>query len=145
MSDWTHVAAVVRIDDFRFGGSADDAYFDKLFGRQCLWTSDHDIWEYAAQNPEEFLPMGSEGSLQKTVWINPEEHHLDAYTVTIFGDLRDYDDAISIVKWFKSICDKIVVRQATITVDTGYSSITYTYSEADKLNPSWDTKLKLET
>lgn len=52
-----------------------------------------------------------------TVWTNPDKQALSAYTVSIFGDLRDDDDPDAIVEWFKYKCRKLDVRQACITVN----------------------------
>ena len=108
MSNWTHVLASIRIDDLRWNDSVPD--FDKLIGKECLWED---------SPTENTLPLGSEGSLQKSVWINPRESDCAAYTVTIFGDLRDTDSAETYIEWFKGKCAEIeqnyVIRQAFIT------------------------------
>ena len=103
MSSWLHVAAVMRIDDIRVDDDHKDPNFDKLIGKECLYTSSVSRWKDVKKHPENYLPMGSEGSLRKSVWINPDKSHCAAYTVTIFGDLRDrYEsDADMIISWFK--------------------------------------------
>ena len=123
MSNWLHVAGVIRIDAIRFKND-DESDFDKLIGKECLWKSSEKVWIDANKNPDSYLPMGSEGSLQKSVWINPNLSHINAYIVTIFGDLRDRGNIDEIIEWFKRICKKIEtdemyigVRQAVITVD----------------------------
>lgn len=126
MSNWTHVAGVIRIDDIRFDNRLPD--FDKLVGKECLWESPHELWEEAENHPQNFLPMGSEGSLEKSVWINPDYSCMAAYTVSIFGDLRDHDDQNAIVRWFKDKVEEIsktyMIRQATITVKNEYYGCT---------------------
>lgn len=114
MSNWTHVAAVIRIDDLRFMHEPYD--FDKLIGKEVYYDDAISIWDDAEKYPKNYLPMGSEGSLHKSVWINPSEDSLSAYTVSIFGDLRDHDNPQEIVEWFKSKVENLSVRQATITV-----------------------------
>lgn len=117
MSSWIHVNAVMRIDDLRFDDSVPD--FDKLIGKEYLYDSPRSVWDDMIHNPDLYLPMGSEGSLQKSVWINPDKSYAAAYSVMIFGDLRDCDeeDAEKVIKWFKDKCNKIsVVRDAVITV-----------------------------
>ena len=94
MSNWTHVAGIIRIDDL---------------GR-CLGTS------YLNFERLINLPCGSEGALKMQVWENPDKSSLAGYTVSVFGDLRDHDSADEIVEWFKEICAIFVVRQAAITV-----------------------------
>jgi len=137
MSNWTHVAGIIRINDiFR------DKYidFDKLIGKECLFESEMDIWNDAERNPKDYLPMGWEGSLEKSVWINPEEDCVPAYTVSIFGDLRGDDNPQAIVDWFADKCKLINdcdygcwVRQATITVHNEYNgTVNWTYKREEE-------------
>lgn len=118
MSNWTHVAAIARIDAIRW--THDDSLdIEKLFGKECRFESSSEVWREVDEHPERFLPMGSEGSLRMSVWANPDLSNMAAYTVSIFGDLRDHDDGQVIIEWFKSKLselDYIPVRQATITV-----------------------------
>lgn len=99
MSNWTHVAAIARIDSFK-----DNVDFTKIFGKECTFYDPQEIWNEFHNSPESFLPMGSEGSLTMSVWTNPETNCLAKYTVSIFGDLRGHEDALDIICWFK---DKI--------------------------------------
>lgn len=119
MSNWTHVAGIIRIDDIRFDNNLPN--FDKLIGKECLFESSSEIWNEMEIHPHDFLPMGSEGSLEKSVWINPDKSCMSAYTISIFGDLRDHDNPNKIIEWFKNkikdILKDYVVRQAVITVD----------------------------
>lgn len=117
MSIWTHVAGVIRIDDFRLSRETPD--FDILIGKECLWDNEHSVWEDQEANPDKYLPMGSEGSLEKSIWINPDRDQLAAYTVTVFGDLRDYDKVDEIKNWFESVCNRlgVCVRNAVITIE----------------------------
>lgn len=143
MSNWTHVAGVIRVDDFRIVGEWTSENFDDMFGKECLYGDPTPVWDDAIENPDKYLPMGSEGSLQKHVWINPNTSHVAAYTVSIFGDLRDHDSAKKIITWFKEKCDKCLVRQAVITVYNEHNGVmTYTYDENDKEDPNWENKLK---
>lgn len=127
MSVWSQVAGIIRIDGIQ--SLYDDIDFDKIIGKECLWHSDLSVWEDQQANPEKYLPMGSEGSLEKSIWINPDKRSLTAYTVSIFGSLRDHTDVDGIIKWFKDICDKNWVRNAVITIDNDLVGIkTYTYN-----------------
>ena len=114
MSNWTHVAGIVRID----GWVEDDHEmdFDKIFGKECLYESPDEVWRDLDEHPNDYLPFGDEGTLQKTVWINPHPECADRYVVSIFGDLRRHDDPNEIVIWFKQICDNLGydVRNACI-------------------------------
>lgn len=130
MSNWTHVAGIIRIDSMRIFD--EDIDFDKVIGRECLWDDDMKIWDEMEKHPKRFMPMESEGSLRKVVWDNPNKDSVAAYTVSIFGDLRDHDDSDEIIKWFKKICKKFIVRSAVITVDNelnGNRFWNYTYGD----------------
>ena len=124
MSAWTHVAAIVRVDYIRMFDNLAGPDWDAIFGKECLFFEFIGKWGDAMAHPETYLPMGSEGSLRKTVWTNPDLSHADAYTVSIFGDLRDYDSPETIIEWFKKIVnsDSLDVRQACITVTNCYES-----------------------
>ena len=116
MSNWTHVAGIIRIDDFRFEDTILD--FDKLIGKELRFEDCFEKWHDARKHPEEYLPQGSEGSLKKSMWINPDKAEITAYTVSIFGDLRDHDDPQEIVDWFKKICSRFTsIRNAVIVVE----------------------------
>ena len=132
MSVWTHVAGIVRVDGIVCFGDID---FDKVFGKECLWNSNDDIWNDADLNPHNYMPMGSEGSLNKSVWINPDTYCMARYTVSVFGDLRDYDDSKAIIEWFENSCDKVAVRQAVLTIEVeGKKPIVYHYRNYRKEN-----------
>ena len=154
MSRWLHVAAIVRIDSF--GGLFEDESecltkemdsIKNVFGRQLLFD-DHKAWEEYREHPERFLPMGSEGSLQMSLWINPKDYMAARYTVSIFGDLRDRFNCQSIIDWFKDRCGKMeswAIRNACITVTNEVSTYTSSTTEqyggneldADNSNIIW--------
>lgn len=126
MSNWTHVAGIIRVDGLGF------VDFDKLLGKECLWESPEEVWDDMRNNSDDYLPMGSEGSLQKSVWINPDEHSLAAYTVSIFGDLRDHNSAKEIVDWFKKKCEGLWIRNAVITAQNELNGTeTWTYGQKE--------------
>ena len=74
-------------------------------------------WNEASDHPEHFLPIGSEGSLQMSVWENPDESCMNVFTISVFGDLRDHDSIEEIIKWFDEKCSQLWIRQAVITVE----------------------------
>ena len=144
MSVWTHVAAVFRIDWLTVGmdGPRINCYvkprWDEVTGKaiyECDWLTDddyelqrlHESWNEYREHPEQFMPTGSEGSLQRVVWVNPDSHCAARYTVTVFGDLRDYDDHEAIKKWFDSVCEKCHIRQAVCTCDVSGDLHTWTW------------------
>lgn len=131
MSNWTHVAAIVRIDCIRFSG-ADHMDFDKIFGKERLWGAPKEVWDEYKKHPDHFLPSGSEGTLQKSVWENPDIGSITSYTVSIFGDLRDHDDPNAIIEWFKQKVDPLPVRQAIITVRNAYNgTVNWVYESSE--------------
>lgn len=120
MSNWTHVAAVFRIDDLAFTDNRPD--LDKVFGKECIWGDDFSAFcrehDKQREHPEDYLPMGSEGSLHKSVWENPDDSAAAHWTVTVWGDLRDHENAEEIETWFRGCCNqlKFWLRQAVLTV-----------------------------
>lgn len=133
MSAWVHVAAIARIDYLPILHNGEEIDFDTAFGKECLCGWGSEEFEYATEHKDEFLPMGSEGSLRKTVWVNPHKNHADQYTVSIFGDLRDVTSGRWIVDWFKKKLDDMYVRQAAITVMSDYDEdVTWTYGEDEE-------------
>ena len=132
MSNWTHVAGIIRVDYIKWDEDTPELDFDKLIGKEC---HDYDAFVDADKHPELYLPMGSEGSLQKSVWTNPDDSCCPRYVVSIFGDLRDHDSVDEIIEWFKNKCKSLdgKVRQATVTVYNEYHGTkSYTYGEEEK-------------
>lgn len=132
MSNWTHVAGVMRIDDFRFDESVPN--FEKIFGKELRWEDD---WP-ENEEEEKYLPIGSEGSLEMSVHVNEDIYCMAAYVVTIFGDLRDHDSPDEIINWFKEKCELaknefIDVRQAAIIVENEWNGTRiWSTNEEDK-------------
>ena len=136
MSIWTHVAGVIRIDDFRMDDRTNAQIkrdLTNLIGKELSFYDSDRKWNDQERHPEKYLPCGSEGSLKASIWINPKKSSLAAYPVTIFGDLRDYDSANEIILWFNKKINEIrehyMVRQATITAETeGIDTKSWTFS-----------------
>lgn len=128
MSVWTHVAGIIRFDGFRIDDVKLD--WDKIVGKELNWGDPYEIWADRDKNPKTFMPCGSEGSLNKVIWENPDKSSLASYTVSVFGDLRDYDDLTEIKKWFAEVCRKLWVRNAVITAECELGS---------RLTAHWDT------
>ena len=131
MSQWLQVAAIARIDSLRFNPvSTEEATekFEAIFGKECSWDSGN--FDDAFEHPESYLPMGSEGSLAMNVWVNPDIHCLDSYTVSIFGSLRDRgeEDAKQIIEWFRNKVSSIATRNAIIDIDSGNSHRIWVYN-----------------
>lgn len=129
MSNWTHVNGVFRIDCIR--SLEDEPDFTKIFGKQCLYHESGELWDEKEKHPELFLPSGSEGTCMISVWDNPNKDYTDAFTVSIFGDLRDHDSTEEIMDYFKAVCEKLDnfhIRQAVMTAENewfGTQTATY--------------------
>ena len=127
MSNWTHVAGIIRVDGLPILPKVD---FDEIIGKECLFNSPVEVWDDMEKHPDSYLPMGSEGSLQKIIWENPNKNCLASYTVSIFGDLRDHHSTSDIIEWFKKKCESLWMRNAVITVTNEVCGTeTYTYEE----------------
>ena len=109
MSQWTHVNGIIRIDAIRMLRPK-----KPNIGIPSFWQDEHQAKD---------IPCGSEGSLNAELWTNPSESALSAYTVSIFGDLRDYDDAEAIVSYLNQITDGCMVRSGICEIDVEYKFI----------------------
>lgn len=114
MSIWTHVAAIIRIDAIKgFAGPQTKKDIEDILGPMALWDGKDEDWDACS------LPCGSEGSLQYQIWENEDKCSASAYTVSVFGDLRDYNETGSIQKWFNDFCDSfLMIRQAVCLAET---------------------------
>lgn len=123
MSNWTHVAGIIRVDAF-FSKEVD---FDELIGEE---------WHYGDKfhlSANGFLPDGSEGSLIKSVWEDTDSSNIARYTISVFGDLRDHHDPQAIIDWFKGKCENLPIRQAIITVWNEWNgTLDWRYDEYDE-------------
>lgn len=97
MSQWTHVNASIRYDTHIGIGLPDFGYN---------------------------VPEGSEGPLTISIWQNPHRMMSASHTVSIFGDLRDYNDVEEILRYFTRITtenydsmdSKLDVRSGTLEI-----------------------------
>ena len=123
MSQWTHVAGVIRLD-WLGALSGRELPLNQVLGN--IVTFDDPI------EKETPLPAGSEGSLEYTVWTNPRGSAMAHYTIAIWGDLRDYEDAHGIINWFRALMQtslsaygfngivKDLCRAAILKIDVEY-------------------------
>lgn len=128
MSVWSQVAMIFRIDYIDWNGNG-ELNFEEIFGKTYSWEKREDY----QLNPDSYLPMGSEGSLDMAVWVNPDKCCVDRYTVSIFGSLRDHEhkDVEELIEWFNKKCERLEPRQAVLTIDNNLmGTITKTYCEA---------------
>ena len=106
MSIWTSVAAGIRVDHLRLNGLTGGKPIKDIIGEPCLVEK----W-----NDKTTIPCGSEGSLEYIINENEDIRFIPAYVVTIYGDLRDYEDVDAIYDWLYNLCKQIE--------KTGYMSI----------------------
>lgn len=107
MSTWTHVSGCIRVDSFSFMPQPD---FKKIFVKN-LWDEKDD--------GECNMPSGSEGSLDYRIIRNPNPDAMSAYTIAIFGDLRDFgkEDKEDLVNWWNKVLNECgMIRQAVLQV-----------------------------
>ena len=120
MSQWTHVCGCIRYDALRMAGMPYNTLCEikKLVGNQVTFDDPKDKWD--ACN----VPCGSEGSIQFVFWSNPHLTSLAAFTVSVFGDLRDFgkEDVPKIKEWFERITKGkgIIVRNAILEICVEY-------------------------
>ena len=117
MSNWTHVNASFRIDSI---SKITDKEISDVFGEVVSYRDSSEVLDeifYDSSKKNKYLPMGSEGSLDISIWRNPDENCLASTTVTVFGDLRDYNSFDEIEKWFIRCCESFMIRQAVCQVD----------------------------
>ena len=104
----TQIAAIIRVDYIR--PLMEPINFDKIF--DTSWIGD---------------------SIKKNIWENPDESHMAAYTVSIFGDVNQNIDESKIIEWFKcNISDVWWTRQACITVNTSDGKTLSWHLDKDK-------------
>lgn len=110
MSIWTHVSAILRIDDMSVYGD-NPTNWSKVFIEST----------YGHWNENCNLPKGSEGSLNVNISAIEEEGIEYMKTVSIFGDLRDYEDILGIRDWWVNIRDQLPkdcdIRQGILLAD----------------------------
>lgn len=126
MSQWTHVNASFRLNSF---GKINDKEIINVFGKPVDYYHMNKIeydehWEI--NDKEQYLPIGSEGTLEINIWHNPDKSCIASTTVSVFGDLRDYGSFDEIKEWFNRCCDAFSIRQAFCQVDVeGYGTKTF--------------------
>lgn len=116
MSQWTHVCGCIRYDALRMFGMPYSTLDEikKLVGNTVSFEDPEEKWDKCN------VPCGSEGSIQFVFWSNPSLTALAAYTVAVFGDLRDFgkEDVHKIEEWFKRVitAKNIMVRNAIVEI-----------------------------
>lgn len=109
------MAAIIRIDSIKGFGVGPQSKEDikKVLGPIAMPFGPRKDWDNCT------LPCGSEGSLVYNIWENDDDSDIPAFTVSVFGDLRDYEETDSIQTWFNQLCDSFpIIRQAIYLAET---------------------------
>lgn len=123
MSQWTHVVAAIRFDALRMIGLPDQK---PNLGKTCSFESGSAAWDACD------VPCGSEGSLQHSLWENPDRNDLPAYVATIWGDLRDYSNVQEIIDYLNRVTAGKMVRQGVASIDVEYQPLIVAHHDRDK-------------
>ena len=119
MSQWTHVCGCIRVDALRVLENDEKANIEKILGH---------IVNYGDSDTETTIPRGRGASLKYQIIENPDISCTAAFTIPIWGDLRDYNDVTEIKEWFKSVCDQLFIRNAVINIEVEHGeSVAYIY------------------
>mgnify|MGYP000358827723 CR=1 FL=1 len=101
MSVWTHVVSDFIVKDFK---RLTDEKIYNIIGREGEpGERDASI---------KYLPMGSEGSLKADI-----TRFKDRLLISVFGDLRSYENFDEIKSWFNECCKSLKVEQAFCKAD----------------------------
>ena len=142
MSFWTQVNATFEFDNYYMDEHKEDnktKMFDDIFGKAVTYTdftnaiddgSYDTLWADMENNPDKYLPCGSEGTLKKFVYTRKLSNGSKEYLVKVCGGLRDFWDDEPIKKWFKRVCSSKAIETAYIRIELeGISPIFVVYEE----------------
>lgn len=140
MSFWTYVSAEFTFDTHYLKENkkrVDEKLLDDIFGKTVRFQDmvEH-TFDDIEKHPENYLPMGSEGSLKKSVWVKQTKTEKGgiAYKskhVRVHGSLRDVWDAEPAKEWFKRVCNKPEISYGAIKIelDGGISPVIMVYEQ----------------
>lgn len=119
MSIWTHVAGCIRVDSI-------DCIHDitpeikKIF-KSCSFDSPREDWDKCN------MPCGTEGSVQWSLWVNPDKSAMASHVITLFGDLRCYgkDEEKEITLWWKRTISKLNTCKGSFGVRDAILSVRF--------------------
>ena len=116
MSQWTHIAGIVRIDAIMQDHTTVKPHVKECFGNTVSFDDKSEVWDKCT------VPYGSEGSLQYDIVYSGHQDlegtiktaSFSWGTVQIWGDLRDYDNHEEIYKWLVKVSSKLKERHLYI-------------------------------
>ena len=134
MSFWTYVKSEFIFDSFYLHDNKikiNEKFLDEVFGKTVRYTDWNDeLIKDVEENPDNYLPCGSEETLEKEVWtercLNAESESIDhgryklnRERVKVTGSLRDFWATEPIIKWFKRVCNHPSIGYAWVIIDRG--------------------------
>lgn len=153
MSQWTHVAGLIRLDSMCYEHEKKDRWIERNKKEILLegilgpilkwhsWDADEDLdkiskeWDRISEICK--LPRGSEGSIEYKIITDFDTESVTAFDIAIYGDLRDFGmkQVSDIQKWFYDTCKELDnsddfsgVRMATLCVAVeGEGRINFAY------------------
>lgn len=118
MSQWSHINGNIRVDSLCGLLPDETPKFNEIF-KTCNFEDEEEKWNNCN------VPCGSEGSVQVSIYQNPDPSCLSQYSISIYGDLRDYSNKDEVKQWFEEICTKkdLIIRNAELTCEVEYDAI----------------------
>lgn len=119
MSVWTHVAGIIRLDSLGaviLRGSPEE--INRRVKEAIVKTLGQTSSLDSPSDQPCTVPTGSEGSLQYEVSHTGGEHELAWGHVSIWGDLRDFEeeDVVELKAWWERILTKLQPNPAMKTM-----------------------------
>lgn len=146
MSEWTHVAGMIRVDSMCYEHEKDARWLERnrkenilegILGPILIWKDgDEGYKEWKRISKVCKLPRGSEGSIEYKIITNFDTESITAFDIAIWGDLRDFgvDETHNIQRWFYNLCAELEenkefhgVRMGVIYLTGNAGNITFTY------------------
>ena len=117
MSMWSHINGNIRLDEFMFH---DTEKVKSILGKMAVYNKENSglpIKDFSILKEDIKLPYGSEGSILYSVITNTDEHSLPAHSISLWGDLRDYDLSIvndEMIPWFQNLLNEFMKNNLSI-------------------------------
>jgi len=130
MSQWTHVCGCIRFDAIRGVPGQNIESLKKALGNTVSYGDPKEKWDACD------VPCGSEGSLQYSIYENPSLSSIAAYTVSVHGDLRNYDSVDEIEKWLNRVTENWnkMIRQVVFHIRVEGIKETIFWWDGEKIN-----------
>jgi len=91
MSNWAHVCGLIRIDSLFIDDDMTIKDIDKMIKKEIT------------KNLKKDLPKGTEGPLNyRIIKTNTDPNNVVWGFVSVFGDLRDFEDAYGLNNWIEN-------------------------------------------